>query len=146
MRFVITLVLSASAIAPALAEDETSRPSATGAATQASSAPATQAAMPKELADALEEGIKLLEAGKHREAIERLAQPKELAKLKADRDFEQVVREFGRDKAPKLLAILKDARTQTPVLAEDGTRATFKAERKPITFVKDAGVWRVLNN
>ncbi len=146
--------------APA-SQEAVNTPAATNS-TQGTQGTATQkAGIPTALADRMDEWIGLLKAGKNRELAESLMSPEVLAQMKDDHSyvnttmpttlpapgthFNKAVQDFGKHRAAVLLTALQAARTQTPTLSEDGTKAAFpdngQHQLPPLRFKKVADTW-----
>ena len=110
-------------------------------ATRPATSPATQ---PAALVATIDKAIKLLEAQKHEELIRLLIEPKELDRWLESHSMQSVIDGFKGRKAEDLLLILRQARDRTPVIDQDGKRATFKldgAVRKDVDFARVGDKW-----
>ena len=121
---------------------ETAETPATSPATAAATQPA-----PKELTDTMDEAIKLLEAGKNRDLVEMLLDPKLLAEVKQKNDLDKLVTGFAGQKADDMLKALKAYKGQPVKMNADSSEAIFTTDAVPMpktmTFIKVDGKWHL---
>lgn len=103
------------------------------------------------LETAIPHGIKLLEEKKFKEFIETFAHPDELKKILENTDLETIAKGLAEsDKGAILIKIFKDLQGKEPMLAENGSKATYKvttegSPKDAIEFVKVEGRWYIRN-
>ena len=108
----------------------------------------TQPKVPAGVWEALDEGIKMLEAKRCRQFVERFVHPLERERVFGTEGIDKLVERFERDDAPKVLALLKAARAVTPVVLNEGKTVRFnriKANNnvEDIAFTLHEGVWYI---
>jgi len=97
------------------------------------------------------ETIRLLEAKDYATVLETLVPPADFKKITAETPLADFAKEFGKEKAAQLLAVLKTLHDKKPKLSEDGNTATFELPENPvfpknaITFTKIEGRWFINN-
>ncbi len=106
---------------------------------------AAESKTPEDLAQAIDEGIKMLEAKDYKAFIERFIPPAELKEVIAQNGLDELAKNFGNAKAGMLLQALKDIQTMSPELSEDGQKASFAVEPRSVIFKKIEGKWRIGN-
>lgn len=104
----------------------------------------------EELATAIPEMIRLLEAEEYETLITSFASPEDLKRITEQRSIDEIVKGFREGRAQTLLAILKAINGQKPELDEAGTTATFthgvkQAPRETIAFKKIGKYWYIQN-
>ncbi len=104
----------------------------------------------EKLETAIPLGIRLLEEKKYEAFLNKFVIPADLDKITAKTKLEDFAREFAKEKAGKLLAVLKEIKGETPKESEDGRKATFPLTknvdlREAITFVKIDKYWFIQN-
>jgi hypothetical protein len=88
----------------------------------------------------------LLEAGKHREFIEKYAPPAALQEMKDKGRFDEIVHDFKEGKAERLLALLKQAATMAPTVDASGAVTYTDPDwQRPLVFNKIDGRWYLAN-
>lgn len=97
------------------------------------------------------ETVRLLEAKDYATVLEALVPPADFKKITAETPLADFAKEFGKEKAGQLLAVLKSLQDKKPKLSEDGNTATFDLPENPvfpknaITFTKIEGRWFINN-
>jgi hypothetical protein len=71
-------------------------------------------------------GIRLLEAGKYKEFIEAFMPPESQKKKAQRKSMEEIAKEFGEKKAPRMLTALKAIKGTKPTLEDDGKNKTAR--------------------
>lgn len=108
-----------------------------------------EAAAKEDLPAAIDNGIKLLEAEKSGEFLERYILPADLEKLKKSNQLDAVKEEFKKDHSADVLKVLKAVKDAKPEMSEEGELATFdvsKLEGKhpdKLHFRKIKDVWYI---
>jgi hypothetical protein len=100
----------------------------------------------KEVRAVVTDMIALLEAGKHRDFMEKFAPPDLVSEMKKSGEFDMAVEGFKQDKEQDLLKHLRKAATMEP--AVDGSGVVKYADptwRKPLVFKKIDGRWYLAN-
>lgn len=121
-----------------------------------SSDPATESAqnhLREELETIIPEAIRLLEKKEYETLLKMLVVPKDLEKLlKEEGPLEKFAAEFGKDKAPKVLGVLKSVQEKEPAMNEDKTEASYQLDESvaanshgTLRFVKIGKYWYIEN-
>lgn len=104
----------------------------TGASLASAESQSESTADPREnLATAVPEAIRLLEAKEHRKFIESFVAPADLKKVLEKGSLDDLVKGFGERKADRLLQFLTAIKSEKPMLDPSGTKATYEA-KEPI--------------
>ncbi|NIP87407.1 MAG: hypothetical protein GTO03_18385 [Planctomycetales bacterium] len=112
---------------------------------------ASPAADPREeLPSAIEHALQLLQDEQHELFLQRFAVPADLKRVLDNRDLEDLVTAFAKEKAQPLQGALRQIQGKAPRLSEEGTRATFTVPQKnfppaAIVFQKIDGLWYLRN-
>ncbi|MHC4983144.1 MAG: hypothetical protein ACYTF6_08260 [Planctomycetota bacterium] len=118
---------------------------------ETSAQPAEQGKMPPELAKAIREVIRLIEARDFEGLVKRFMQPDDLKELIENNGLEAAVEQISKDEDgwKRRVAALKLALETTPKMSEDGERAVFddlgddEESYESITFILIDGKWYV---
>jgi hypothetical protein len=111
----------------------------------------TAADAPVDLTKAVAVGIELLEDEQYEKFITTYMRPAELKKLLESKTMDELVRKFSKNKANRLVAVLKQTQSLEPEVSESGETATFliklpdRAVKKPLVFEKIDKLWRLCN-
>lgn len=110
----------------------------------------SQADRREKLETAVPEGIRLLEAKDYVAFLKNFASPEDLKKFTEKTPLDEFAKEFGLEKAPRLLEVLKSIRDVKPTLELDGTKATYALKepiggKKVIIWVKIGKYWYIHN-
>jgi hypothetical protein len=112
----------------------------------------SESAKPSENLDtAIPHGITLLEGSKHKEFLETFVPPEQFKKMTETKGVEEFVAAFGKEKAARLLAVLKAIKGAKPTMEDDGKKATFDIPgdaggvKKTITFLRIENRWYIGN-
>ncbi|HVZ37739.1 MAG TPA: hypothetical protein VHI13_00535 [Candidatus Kapabacteria bacterium] len=105
---------------------------------------------PEHLRAAIDSGIVMLESQHYRDFLDRFVEPSRRTQMMEGMEMEAKARQFGMEKADMVLEALKSIRRRKPVVAADGSLATFKLPKKigshrTIEFTRVDGVWYLRN-
>ena len=117
------------AVAWAQAPTTMPAPSTLPAATEGAT---TQAATPATLVATINESIALLDAGKDRELIEKLAPPDVVAQAKASGDFDKMVSDFA--SSPRHSALITALRSTQPTSTSPAPSPNISDNGKLVVF------------
>jgi hypothetical protein len=109
----------------------------------ASSAADAKADPREKLETAIPEGIRLLEAKEYAKFLKNFVSPDVLKKLTEKQTLEEFAKEFGEEKAARLLKALQTIKDAKPELDADGKKATYKLKERPLIFVKIDKYWYI---
>jgi hypothetical protein len=114
-------------------------------------ATADSKADPREkLETAVPEGVRLLEAKDYSTFLKNFITPDDLKKITEKAALDEFSKQFGENKAPRLLQVLKSIRDAKPTLDPSGKKATYELKepidgKKTITWVKVDKHWYIQN-
>lgn len=104
----------------------------------------------EQLATAITEGIRLLEAKDYERFLQDFVPPEDFKRITQKRPLVEFAAGFGQEKATQLLEVLKEIKDAKPMLDEAGNKATFAineeiAGKKTVTFRKVEKYWYIQN-
>jgi hypothetical protein len=105
-----------------------------------------------QLARAIREMIRLLEAQQYESFLDTFLAPEDKAQMLRQTTLQSAAGRFGANKAVELLGILKSLRAKIPRYTSDGSTAAFTFEsgsppvRSEIRFQRIQGAWYLKNN
>jgi len=107
----------------------------------------------EELATAIPEAIRLLEAKKHSEFLENFVNPEDFKRITSKVPLADFAKKFAEsDKSARLVKVLKLIKTSKPEYNDAKTTATYKFDeavegtsKKQINFVKVEKYWYISN-
>jgi len=102
------------------------------------------------LETAIPYAIQLLEAGNHETFIRQFMPPDKFAKHTAQTPLNEIVAQFGQQKAPRLLVVLNVIKDLKPTMDDQGTKAAYELKepangKKSVIFVKIGDYWYIAN-
>ena len=106
---------------------------------------------PREKLDtAVPEAIRLLEAKDYSTFLKNFIPPDDLKKVTEKATLDEFAKQFGENKGPRLLQVLKSIRDAKPTLDSSGKKATYELKepidrKKTITWVKVEKYWYIQN-
>jgi hypothetical protein len=104
----------------------------------------------EQLATAIPEGIRLLEAKEFESFLKSFVPPEDLKRITEETSLAEFAKTFGQRKAPRLLEVLTEIKDEKPVFGKNETEATYTLKKeiggkKSLTFVMIDKYWYIRN-